>query len=62
MTTFTGHDQPTWQGSFNLADVGGLDLRDGGVTRTGRVFRSGGPDYTSRPAAGVRRGPRASGQ
>ena len=60
MTTFTGQGQPTWQGSFNLADVGGLDLRDGGVTRPGRVFRSGGPDYittggwlTAR-AAGVR--------
>ncbi len=60
MTTFTGRDQPTWQGSFNLADVGGLDLRDGGVTRPGRVFRSGGPDYITTGgwrrarAAGVR--------
>ena len=45
MTTSTERDHPAWQGSFNLADVGGLPLRRGAVTRTGRVFRSGRPDF-----------------
>ena len=45
MTIFRGHAQPVWPGSFNLADVGGLPLTDGGVTRSQRVFRSGRPDY-----------------
>ena len=45
MTIYSGHVLPAWPGSFNLADVGGLPLRDGGVTRSGRVFRSGRPDY-----------------
>jgi hypothetical protein len=37
--------ETTWQGSFNLADVGGLARADGGVTRSGRVFRSARPDF-----------------
>lgn len=45
MTTSTVRDQPAWQGSFNLADVGGLPLRDGGVTRPGIVYRSGRTEY-----------------
>lgn len=45
MTTSTGRNQPVWQGSFNLADVGGLPLRDGGVTRPGIVYRSGRTEY-----------------
>jgi len=44
MTTSTARDRPVWQGSFNLADVGGLPLRNGGATRSGRLFRSGRPD------------------
>jgi protein-tyrosine phosphatase len=47
MTSFSARVQPDWQGSFNLADVGGLPLRDGGFTRPGRVFRSGRPDYVT---------------
>ncbi|QNE47092.1 tyrosine-protein phosphatase [Glaciihabitans sp. INWT7] len=45
MTTLPTAGRPYWPGSFNLADVGGLPLRSGGVTRSGRVFRSARPDY-----------------
>lgn len=33
-----------WDGAFNLRDLGGLPLRDGGVTASGRVYRSGRPE------------------
>lgn len=33
-----------WEGAFNLRDLGGLPLRDGGVTASGRVYRSGRPE------------------
>lgn len=45
MTTLPAAGQPYWPGSFNLADAGGLPLQGGGVTRSGRVFRSARPDY-----------------
>ncbi len=45
MTVLRINDQPHWQGSFNLADVGGLPRTGGGATRSGRVFRSARPDY-----------------
>ena len=45
MTARPINNQSYWQGSFNLADVGGLPLWRGGVTRSGRVFRSARPDY-----------------
>lgn len=35
----------TWHGAFNLRDLGGLPLIDGGVTASGRVFRSGAPEW-----------------
>ena len=35
----------TWHGAFNLRDLGGLPLTDGGTTRAGRVFRSGSPEW-----------------
>jgi protein tyrosine/serine phosphatase len=31
----------TWDGAHNLVDLGGLPTTDGGVTASGRVFRSG---------------------
>jgi hypothetical protein len=34
-----------WPGARNLRDLGGRELRDGGVTRFGRVFRSGAPEF-----------------
>lgn len=33
-----------WDGAFNLRDLGGLPLCDGGFTASGRVFRSGRPE------------------
>lgn len=36
---------PGWSGARNLRDLGGRALRDGGVTASGRVFRSGAPEY-----------------
>ncbi len=33
-----------WDGAFNLRDLGGLPLRTGGQTPTGRVYRSGRPE------------------
>lgn len=33
-----------WEGSFNLSDLGGLPLIDGGFTADGRIFRSGRPE------------------
>ena len=35
----------SWQGAFNLRDLGGLPLADGGTTVPGRVFRSGAPEW-----------------
>lgn len=35
----------TWHGAFNLRDLGGLPLVDGGVTTAGRVLRSGAPEW-----------------
>ena len=35
----------TWHGAFNLRDLGGLPLIDGGSTVAGRVFRSGAPEW-----------------
>ncbi|WP_334150645.1 tyrosine-protein phosphatase [Microbacterium sp.] len=35
---------PAWDGAFNLRDLGGLPLSDGGVTAVGRVYRSGRPE------------------
>ena len=35
----------TWHGAFNLRDLGGLPLIDGGTTAAGRVFRSGAPEW-----------------
>jgi len=37
--------EPDWPGARNLRDLGGRELRDGGVTAPGRVFRSGAPEY-----------------
>ena len=34
-----------WHGAFNLRDLGGLPLIDGGATVSGRVFRSGAPEW-----------------
>lgn len=45
MTNSPVRSDPGWPGAFNLADVGGLPLAAGGVTRLGRVFRSARPDY-----------------
>lgn len=48
-----------WDGAFNLRDLGGLPLRDGGVTAAGRVYRSGRPEtmtdagWTALRGAGV---------
>ena len=48
-----------WDGAFNLRDLGGLPLRDGGKTAAGRVFRSGRPEtltdagWTALRGAGV---------
>jgi protein tyrosine phosphatase (PTP) superfamily phosphohydrolase (DUF442 family) len=36
---------PAWDGARNLADLGGLPLRSGGVTASGRVFRSAAPEW-----------------
>lgn len=30
-----------WHGAFNLRDLGGVSLADGGMTQSGRVYRSG---------------------
>ena len=35
----------SWHGAFNLRDLGGLPLVDGGTTVQGRVFRSGAPEW-----------------
>lgn len=35
---------PDWEGSRNLADLGGLPLREGGHTAYGVVWRAGAPD------------------
>jgi protein-tyrosine phosphatase len=35
----------TWQGAFNLRDLGGLPLTGGGLTALGRVYRSGAPEW-----------------
>jgi hypothetical protein len=37
--------EPGWEGARNLADLGGLPLLAGGVTRTGRVFRSAASEW-----------------
>ena len=37
--------EPDWPGARNLRDLGGRALRDGRVTTSGRVFRSGAPEY-----------------
>ena len=36
---------PVWEGARNLADLGGLPTRDGGKTRTGRVWRSAATEW-----------------
>ena len=36
---------PIWDGALNFADLGGLSLSGGGLTRHGRVFRSGAPEW-----------------
>lgn len=33
-----------WEGAFNLRDLGGLPLQNGGMTTAGRVYRSGRPE------------------
>jgi hypothetical protein len=35
---------PVWDGARNLIDLGGLPLRGGGTTATGRVWRSAAPE------------------
>ena len=35
----------TWDGAFNLRDLGGLARIDGGQTVSGRVYRSGAPEW-----------------
>lgn len=35
----------TWDGAFNLRDLGGMPLVGGGVTRAGVVYRSGAPEW-----------------
>jgi hypothetical protein len=35
----------TWDGAFNLRDLGGLPLVAGGSTRAGVVYRSGAPEW-----------------
>ena len=37
----------TWDGAFNLRDLGGLSLAGGGATVSGRVFRSGSREYVT---------------
>jgi hypothetical protein len=37
--------EPDWRGARNLHDLGGRALGDGRVTTSGRVFRSGAPEY-----------------
>jgi protein-tyrosine phosphatase len=37
--------EPDWPGARNLRDLGGRALRNGGLTVSGRVFRSGAPEY-----------------
>jgi hypothetical protein len=46
MTTSTARDQPVWQGSFNLADVGGLPF--------GMAEPPGRGDYFARAAQTAR--------
>ncbi|UYO97727.1 tyrosine-protein phosphatase [Microbacterium sp. M28] len=49
-----------WEGAFNLRDLGGLPLADGGATAHGRVYRSGRTEtltdagWSALRAAGVR--------
>ena len=35
----------TWGGAFNAVDLGGFPLEEGGMTRRGRLYRSGRPEY-----------------
>ena len=35
----------TWDGAFNAVDLGGLPLEKGGMTRRGRLYRSGRPEH-----------------
>lgn len=37
--------EPDWPGARNLRDLGGRELRGGGATAPGRVFRSGAPEH-----------------
>ena len=37
--------RPTWDGARNLADLGGLALVSGGVTRCGKVYRSAAREW-----------------
>ena len=36
---------PTWDGARNLGDLGGLPLATGGMTRSGRVYRSAAREW-----------------
>lgn len=36
---------PAWDGARNLADLGGVALVGGGMTRRGRVYRSAAPEW-----------------
>ncbi|GAB6903332.1 tyrosine-protein phosphatase [Kineosporia succinea] len=40
-----GRADPSWPGARNLRDLGGRELAGGGVTRSGRVLRSGAREY-----------------
>lgn len=35
----------TWDGALNLSDLGGLPFVGGGSTESGRIFRSGAPEW-----------------
>lgn len=37
--------EPAWDGARNLGDLGGLPRTGGGLTRSGRVFRSAAPEW-----------------
>ena len=43
----TTAEHSTWDGAFNLRDLGELPLAEGGTTVPGRVFRSGSREYVT---------------
>jgi len=43
--SFGARNDVTWDGAFNLRDLGGLPVAGGGTTAHGRIFRSGAPEF-----------------